>query len=104
MQKIMLRCFAEGGDSGWEASWIDLDISVQGGSFQEVYASLNEAMTMYIESVSELPESERAELLFRRAPLSVRMRHILKHLKLYVFAKSPSRERHDFVSSGICSV
>ena len=103
MQKILLRCFAEGGSSGWEASCIDLDISVQGDSFEEVRAFLNEGIAMYFESVESLPESERAELIFRKAPFAVRARHILKHLIYYVFAKSSANERHDFVSFGECS-
>ena len=74
MQKILLRCFAEGGSSGWEATCIDLDISVQGNSFEEVRAFLNDGIAMYFE-----------------------------HLMYYVSAKSPAKERHDFVSSGVCS-
>ena len=103
MQKILLRCFAEGGSSGWEATCIDLDISVQGNSFEEVRAFLNDGIAMYFESVKSLPESERVELIFRKAPFMVRARHIVKHLMYYVFAKSPAKERHDFVSSGVCS-
>lgn len=104
MQKILLRCFAEGNDSGWEAACIDLDIAVQGATYDEVYKSLNDSIAMYFESVSALPEHERAELIFRKAPFLVRARHIARNLMFYMFATSPSRERHDFASYGTCSV
>ncbi len=63
-----LRCYAEGRDAAWEAICLDLDIAVQGVSSTEVLDSLNEAISLYMETVSELPEDERASLLDRPAP------------------------------------
>ncbi len=79
----MLRCYAEGRDSEWEAICLDFDIAVQGESFEEVFHSLDDAVSLYLESVAALPASERTHLLERPAPLSVRLRflaHVLRSL------------------------
>jgi len=67
-----IRCMAEGRDSRWWAICLDFDIAVQGESFTEVRDSLHQAIDMYLERVSELPEQERARLLRRRAPWYLR--------------------------------
>ncbi len=72
----VLRCFAEGRPGDWEAICLDLDIAVQGESFEEVYSSLNEAVTQYFEAVQELPEDQRSRLLHRSVPLSVRLKYL----------------------------
>lgn len=77
MPKV-LRCYAEGRPGDWEAFCLDLDLAVQGDSFQEVFASLNEAIEQYIEAVCELPEDQRMPLLNRRAPWRVRAATELK--------------------------
>ena len=68
------RCYAWGGETEWQALCVDLDIAVQGASFNEVEASLATAIEMYLESVSELPSDERSGFLSRRAPWPVRVR------------------------------
>ncbi len=91
-----LRCYAEGGPGDWEAICLDLDIAVQGETFEEVYRSLGEAIALYGEAVSDLPADERARLVQRPSPLSVRLR-FLGHVLGSVFAdRGDSRERHDF--------
>ena len=45
-----LRCYAEGRDGDWEAICLDLDIAVQGSSFEEVFRSLQEAISLYLET------------------------------------------------------
>ena len=67
-----LHCYAEGRDGKWEAICLDLDVAVQGESFEEVYHSLHKAVSLYLESVLTLPEDQRSHLLKRPAPLSVR--------------------------------
>lgn len=82
MRKV-LRCYAQGRDGDWEAFCLDLDIAVQGTSFEEVFRALNESIALYIESVTALPEKDRARLLDRPAPLSLRLRflgHALRSL------------------------
>ncbi len=64
-----LHGYASGRDGDWEAICLDLDIAVQGSSFEEVARSLRDAVTLYLESVGSLPETQQAHLLHRTAPL-----------------------------------
>lgn len=79
MQKVV-RCYAEGRGGQWEAICLDFDIAVQGGSFNEVYHSLNNAVADYYEYVEALPEAERARFLNRKAPLFARIKFALAAL------------------------
>ncbi len=73
MQRV-LRCCAEGRGGDWEAICLDLDVAVQGSSFEEVFESLNKAIGLYLKTVAELPEAERANLVERPAPLRLRLK------------------------------
>lgn len=66
------RCYAYSNRDRWHAVCTDLDIAVDGESYQEVEAALDICISMYLKSISELPESERRRLLTRRAPWHVR--------------------------------
>jgi hypothetical protein len=66
-----LHCFARGHGLDWEAICIDLDIAVQGRSFNEVRQLLEEAVASYVEAADEENDETRAKLLNRRAPLWV---------------------------------
>jgi hypothetical protein len=68
-----LFCVARGRDDAWEAFCFDLDLAVQGRSFDEVRGRLEQAVASYIESAEAEPEPTRSQLLNRRAPLLVRM-------------------------------
>ncbi len=68
------RCYAYGSGDCWHGICTDLDIAVDGGSYQEVEATLGICIKMYLESISELPEAERSRLLARRAPWHLRAR------------------------------
>lgn len=72
----VLRCYAEGRDGAWEGFCLDLDIAVQGDSFEGVFQSLNDAVSLYFESVAALPENERSRLLNRPVPLWVKLRFL----------------------------
>jgi predicted RNase H-like HicB family nuclease len=63
-----LRCYAEGRDGDWEAICLDLDVAVQGSSFEEVFGLLRQAISLYLESVAEVPQQERHSLLHRPTP------------------------------------
>jgi hypothetical protein len=63
-----LHCYASGRDGDWEAICLDLDIAVQGSSFDDVRRSLHEAVSLYLESVATLPEDQQGHLLHRTAP------------------------------------
>lgn len=94
-----LHCVAEGGQDGWEAICLDLDIAVQGDTFEDAYHSLNEAIDLYVESVADLPEADRRRLLARRVPWNVRAGIALRSLRaaLLVGQPRPSEPlRHDY--------
>lgn len=62
------RCYAHGCDGSWEAICVDLDIAIQGSSFDEVRNLLNGAVASYVaDAVKEAPEV-REQLLARKAP------------------------------------
>ena len=52
----ILHCYATGRDGDWEGICLDLDIAVQGSSFEEVARSPRDAVSLYLESVSSLPD------------------------------------------------
>jgi predicted RNase H-like HicB family nuclease len=91
-----LHCYAEGRDGDWEAICLDLDIAVQGESFEEVFRSLREAIALYLESVTALPETERQRLLHRPAPTAVRMRFLLHAARSLLMPKTDDRLHHQF--------
>lgn len=70
----VFRCHAHGRGLQWQALCVDLDLAVQGLSFQEVKASLAKAIDMYLETVAHLPADEQRQLLSRRSPRHVRTR------------------------------
>jgi predicted RNase H-like HicB family nuclease len=91
-----LHCYAEGREGDWEAICLDLDIAVQGSSFEEVFTSLQEAISLYLESVTDLPPEERRDLLRRPAPLPVRLRFLAHALRGLWPDSDSDRQRHQF--------
>ena len=80
---MYLRCIAEGHNGQWEAVCLDFDLAVQGQSFEDVRRRMAEAVTSYLECVSELSESEKAQFLSRKAPWHMRLRfawHLFWHI------------------------
>lgn len=72
----IVRCHAEGKNGDWHAICMDLDIAVQGSSFEEVFHSLNDAISLYLETVADLPAEDRERLLHRPAPWPVRLKFL----------------------------
>ena len=68
-----LYCIASGRGDQWEAFCLDLDLAVQGRSFEEVHRFLAKAIHMYVERAMEEPEPTRSQLLNRKAPFLVRL-------------------------------
>ncbi|HEX9767647.1 MAG TPA: hypothetical protein VGA50_00620 [Kiloniellales bacterium] len=95
MRKV-LRCYAEGHDGDWEALCLDLDIAVQGSSFEEVFNGLNEAIHVYIESALELSSSDARRLLNRPAPLHLRLEFLWRSLLDVFNSNKNGRLRHSF--------
>jgi predicted RNase H-like HicB family nuclease len=91
-----LRCYAEGRDGDWQAICLDLDIAVQGSTFQEVLDSLRAAIFLYVESVTDLAPQERQPLLPRPAPLSVRLKFLAMALRGLVAGNGGDKQRHQF--------
>lgn len=98
-KRRLLRCYSEGRGDCWEAVCLDLDIAVQGRSFQETYDGLNEAIADYLEYVLTLPEPDRSRLLSRRAPLSMRLRFLWYALLISFAGSKPGhiKERGEFL-------
>lgn len=63
---------------------------MQGRSFEEAAALLNEAIAMHLESVMTLPPEERDHLLHRPVPLPTRLRFAVQAF-LLALAKNDSR-------------
>jgi hypothetical protein len=62
-----LLCVARHGDDLWEALCLDLDLAVQGRSFDEVRTLLDEAVNTYIGDANAEAEPARSRLLARRS-------------------------------------
>jgi hypothetical protein len=91
-----LHCYAEGRDGEWEAVCLDLDIAVQGRSFEDVFASMQQAIALYLETVADLELEARRSLLHRSAPLSVRLK-FLGHAVRELFSDHDGHnQRHQF--------
>ena len=91
-----LHCYAVGRGEDWEAICLDLDISVQGRSFKEVFDSLEQAVMLDLETVAELPERERAHLLNRPVPLRVRLQFAWHALRLALSKVGGAEHRHQY--------
>jgi len=83
-----LHCYAHGDESGWEAICLDLDVAVQGDSFDDVYRGLNEAITLYVESLADLPAPDRDRLLREAAPLAVRFKFLALALRAFFLGRT----------------
>ena len=95
MASRSLRCYAEGRDGEWEAICLDLDIAVQGSSFEEVFRSLREAVSLYLETVAYLPTGQQSSHLKRPVPLSIRLKFLV-HAARGLFLDDDDRHRHQF--------
>jgi predicted RNase H-like HicB family nuclease len=91
-----LHCYAEGRDGEWEAICLDLDIAVQGRSFEEVCTSLRQAVSLYLETLADLEPKQRQSLLRRSAPLSVRLKFLAHAVRGLFSDRSGRSQRHQF--------
>ena len=90
-----LHCYAFGRDGEWEAICLDLDIAVQGESFESVFRSLREAIELYLASLRDLPEADQQRLLHRPAPLPVRLKFLWQTVSGVMSGQS-DRFHHQF--------
>lgn len=92
MMTKRVLCYAHGRPNAWEALCLDFDIAVQGASFDEVKALLDEAIRTYVEDAcAESPETAR-QLLNRRAPLWLRAKLVASFLLHMAFRRDGARE------------
>jgi hypothetical protein len=94
MRKRLL-CYAEGHGEAWEAFCLDLDLAVQGRSFEEVYGFLNAAIRDYVESAQKEDRATSDRLLNRKAPLLDRLR-FYRHYLGSIFKTYQDQETHGF--------
>lgn len=78
---LILRCIAEQDEAGWTGLCVDLDLAVQGASFEEVADDLRTAIEEYLAHVRTLPEPDRTRLLNRKAPWSLRAKYVLYQIQ-----------------------
>lgn len=82
-------CVARGKGGRWEGLCLDLDLAVQGRSFDEVRALLTEAIASYVEDASAEMEPARSRLLTRRAPFRIRLLWALAFFRAALFGRKP---------------
>jgi predicted RNase H-like HicB family nuclease len=92
----VLYCYASGREGAWEAICLDLDIAVQGRSFEEVSRLLEEAIGLYLETVNDLPEAERAVFLSRRVPFWTRLGLAMRAFWSMLRARADGELEHRF--------
>lgn len=95
---MRLRCYAEGRPGDWQAICLDLDIAVQGGSFDEVRNNLNSAIALFIEEVKDSSAANQRRLLSRKAPLWMRLKYAWQLIKRDNGGggNSHANERHEY--------
>jgi len=94
MKKV--QCYAHGSHGSWEAMCVDLDISVQGQSFEEVRALLNEALHSYVQDACAEDRRTAERLLRRRAPVGVRVKLAAAFLVNAIFDRKDEECRAGF--------
>lgn len=87
-----LLCYARGHYSDWQAICVDLDIAVQGESFDEAYRLLIDAISLYQESVTDLSGADQRRLLNRQIPLRARAGIVARLLRGAMW--DPNRDNH----------
>ncbi len=94
MRKRLL-CYAEGHGEAWEAFCLDLDLAVQGRSFEEVYRSLSAAIRDYVEAALKEDRATAERLLNRKAPLLERLRFYRRYVGS-ILRSHKDEETHGF--------
>lgn len=71
---MRLVCVVHRRSHDWEAICLDLDLAVQGGSWDEVLTTLNDSIRTYVETAMQETDPVRSRLLSRRTPFWTRAR------------------------------
>ncbi len=90
-----LLCYAEQCDEAWEAFCLDLDLAVQGCSFEEVYGSLKAAIRDHVVAALKEDRAAAERLLNRKAPFLDRLRFYRRYLGS-ILKSHKDEETHGF--------
>ena len=85
---VTLSCVVRGHTEHWEGFCLDLDLAVQGRSYDQVRDGLLKAIDGYIEAALLEDEHTRERLLNRRAPLRIRLYWALQLFWATIFSGS----------------
>ena len=89
---MSFRCYAYRTDGRWHGICTDLDIAVDGRSYQEIEASLETCTEMYLDGIAELQEDDRRQFLTRRAPWHIRV-WLAVSTRVHQFFRSDAEDR-----------
>jgi hypothetical protein len=79
MTTITYFCVADGCDAhGWQATCLNVDIAVEGRTFADVKARLEEAVELYVEEAMKMPPADRDRLLNRSVPFSLKLAYAFR--------------------------
>lgn len=92
MEGRVLFGYAHGRPGAWEAMCVDLDIAVQGASFDAVRDLLNEAVASYAEDALKEAPRDAERLLRRRAPPWVQLKFVWLFLAHIALRRRANRE------------
>ena len=88
------RCYLHGKGSEWEAICTDLDISVQGDSFEDAKSLLNEALVGFLEVLEGDSEADQRRFLKRKSPLWLRSLYYWRLVLFRLFDKQSSQKEY----------
>lgn len=75
-QELIVRCYAEKKGDTWQAVCIDLNLAAQSHSLEHARKKLNSQIAEYVyDAVAGEDQEYAAELLSRKAPLSLRLKY-----------------------------
>ena len=88
------RCYVHGKGSEWEAICTDLDISVQGDSFEDAKSLLNEALVGFFEVLERDSEADQRRFLKRKSPLWLRSLYYWRLVLFRLCDKQSLQKKH----------
>ena len=81
-EQLIVKCYAEQEDNYWVAVCLNFNLAAQGDSFEEVKVKLEAMIAEYVfDALVGQDKAYAAQLLSRRAPLSVWLKYRFIKLK-----------------------
>ena len=101
-EDLILRCFAERTGDQWQAFCVDLNLAAQADTFEEAREKLEAMARDYVCDATIGEDREYAEqLLSRKAPPSIRMRHSWYKTLFRLFHWKRQLERHPIFTQAL---